>query len=65
MTSHIVLALALIIVLAGIEGTAFVTGLTTMVKDKERSVFVFVSTAIGLWGLIGAAASLVTGLGQI
>ena len=58
-----VLALALTIVLAGISGAAFVTGLISMIKRKERSAFVFLTAAIGLYGLIGAAASLVTGLG--
>jgi len=53
-----VLALALIIVFAGISGATFVTGLISMIKSKERSAFVFVSTAIGLWGLIGTADGL-------
>ena len=57
-----VLALVLTIVLAGISGAAFVTGLISMIQSKERSVFIFVSTAIGLYSLIGADASLVTGL---
>ncbi len=52
-----VLAIALTIVLAGILGAAFVTGLISMTKSKERSAFVFVTTAIGLYGLIGAAVS--------
>jgi len=40
-----VLALALTIVLAGISGAAFVTGLISMIKSKERSAFVFLTTA--------------------
>jgi hypothetical protein len=55
--SILVLALALIIVLAGISGAAFVTRLISMIESKERSVLVFVSTAIDLYGLIGAATS--------
>ncbi len=54
-----VLAAVLTIVLAGISGAAFVTGLISMIKNKERSVLVFVGTAIALWvGLIGAVGSL-------
>jgi hypothetical protein len=55
---NMALANALTIVLAGILGAAFVTGLIGMIKSKERSVFVFVSTAIALLGLIGAIGSL-------
>jgi hypothetical protein len=53
-----VLAFAVVIVAAGISGAAFVTGLISMIKSKERSAFVFVSTAIGLWFLIGSTVSL-------
>ena len=52
------LAVALTIVLAGISGAALVTGLISMIKSKERSAFVFLTTAIGLWGLIGTVTSL-------
>ena len=52
------LAVALTIVGAGLSGAAFVTGLVSMIKCKERSVFVFVTTAIGLYGLIGTTVSL-------
>ncbi len=52
------LAVALTIVLMGISGAAFVTGLMSMIKSKERSVFVFLTTAIGLYGLIGTTGSL-------
>lgn len=52
------LAVALTIVLAGIAGVALVTGLVSIVKSKERSILVFVTTAIGLYGLIGATGSL-------
>jgi len=55
---NMALANALTIVLAGIVGAAFVTGLISVIKSKERSVFVFLTTAIGLWGLIGAIGSL-------
>jgi hypothetical protein len=63
--SNPILALALTIVLAGILGAASATGLISMIKNKERSVLTFVSTAIALWGLIGAVGSLVMGLVQI
>jgi hypothetical protein len=53
-----VLALAVIIIVAGISGAALVTGLISMIKNKERSVFAFVSTAIGLWFLIVTTVSL-------
>ena len=59
---NLVFAIALTIILAGISGVAFVTGLIGMMKRKERSIFVFVSTALGLYGLIGAVASLFIGL---
>ena len=52
------LAVALTIVLTGIAGAAFVTGLIGMIKSKERSAFVFLTTAIGLYGLIGGPGSL-------
>jgi hypothetical protein len=53
-----VLALAVIIAVAGISGAALVTGLISMIKSKERSAFVLVSTAIGLWFLIATTVSL-------
>jgi undecaprenyl pyrophosphate phosphatase UppP len=53
-----VLALAVIIVVAGISGATLVTGLISMIKSKERSVFVFLSTVIGLWFLIATTVSL-------
>ena len=52
------LAVALTIVLADIAGAAFVTGLIGIIKSKERSAFVFLTTAIGLYGLIGTTISL-------
>jgi multidrug transporter EmrE-like cation transporter len=60
-----VLAVVLTIILAGILGAASATGLISIIKNKERSVLTFVSTAIALWGLIGAVGSLVMGLVQI
>jgi tellurite resistance protein TehA-like permease len=53
-----VLALAVIIAVVGISGAALVTGLINMIKSKERSVFAFLSTAIGLWFLIATVVSL-------
>ena len=55
---NMALAYTLTIILAGIVGAAFVTGLISMIKSKERSVFVFLTTAIGLYGLTGATGSL-------
>ena len=49
-----VLAVVLKIILAGMPGAAFVTGLISMIKRKERSVFVLVSMALGLWFLTAA-----------
>jgi hypothetical protein len=48
----------LTIILASMSGAAFITGLISMIKRKERSFFVFVSTALGLYFLIGNVASL-------
>ncbi len=52
------LAVALTIVDTGIAVAALVTGLISMIKSKERSALVFVTTAIGLYGLIGGTGSL-------
>jgi len=52
------LAYTLTIVLAGIAGAAFVTGLVSIIKSKERSILVFVAMAIGLYSLIGGTLSL-------
>jgi len=49
-----VLAVVLKIIFAGMPGAVFVTGLLSMIKRKERSVFVLVSMALGLWFLIAA-----------
>ena len=55
---NMALAYALTTVLAGILVVAFVTGLISIIKRKERSILVFVVMAIALWGLIGAIGSL-------
>ena len=52
---NLALAYALTIVVAGIGGAALVTGLISIIKSKERSIFVFVTTAIGFYSLFGAA----------
>ena len=49
-----VLAVVLKIILAGIPLAALVTGLTSMIKLKERAVLVLISIAVGLWFLMGA-----------
>ncbi|MBI2670751.1 hypothetical protein HYX18_02130 [Candidatus Woesearchaeota archaeon] len=47
------LVLTIPIFLAGISGIlAFFTGIISIVKSKERSVLVFLATAIGLFVLI-------------
>ena len=49
---------ALGIVGAGISGAAFVTSLISLIKSRERSILVFLATAIGLSGLIGCTTGL-------
>jgi len=47
------LVLTIPIFLAGISGIfAFIIGLISIIKSKERSVLVFIATAIGLFVLI-------------
>jgi cytochrome bd-type quinol oxidase subunit 2 len=47
------LLMPIIIIPAGVCGVAaFVTGIISIIKSKERSVFVFFSTAIGLFVLL-------------
>jgi uncharacterized membrane protein YhdT len=48
-----VLAVILTIVFVGMSGAALVTGLISMIKNRERSVLVFVSMVIGFWGVLG------------
>ena len=43
---------ALAIGFAGISGAAFVTGLVGIIKKRERSILVFLTTAIGLFAVI-------------
>ena len=52
------LAYTLTVVLTGISVAAFVIGLLSIMKRKERSILVFVAMAIGLCSLIGGATSL-------
>ena len=47
-----VLGVILTIVLVGMSGAALVTGLISMIKNRERSVLVFVGMVIGLWGVL-------------
>ena len=53
-----IFALAVIIIVMGISGAAVVTGLISIIKSKDRSVFAFLSTAIGLWFLTVTTVSL-------
>jgi len=48
-----VLAVILTIVFVGMSGAAFTTGLISMIKNRERSVLVFVGMVIGFWGVLG------------
>ncbi len=52
------LSYALTTVAAGIAVAAFVTGIVSIMKGKERSILVFVAMAIGLYGLIGGIVAL-------
>ena len=52
------LAYTLTIVLTGTAVAAFVTGLISIIKGKDRPILVFVAMAIGLYSLIGGTASL-------
>jgi len=46
------LVLTIPILLAGISGvSAFLTGIISIIKNKERSVFVFMTTTIGFFVL--------------
>ncbi len=55
---NMALAYGLTIVDTGIAVAAFITGLISIIKSKERSVLVFLATVIGLYGLIGGIGSL-------
>jgi uncharacterized protein YacL len=45
----------LAIIFVGIGGAAFITGLISVIKHKERSILVYIGMAITFWwGLIGA-----------
>ncbi len=54
---NMALATTLTIVATGIGAAAFVTGLISIIKSKERSVLVFMTTAIGLYSLIGGTVT--------
>ena len=55
---NMALAYTLTIVLTGTAVAAFVTGLISIIKGKDRSILVFVAMAISLYSLIGGTASL-------
>ena len=54
------LAYTLTVVLTGISVAAFVIGLLSIMKRKERSILVFVATVFGLYSLFGGATSLLS-----
>ena len=48
----------LAIIGVGIGGAAFITGLISVIRHKERSILVFIGMAITFWwGLIGAVGA--------
>jgi len=54
-------SLAIPILLAGISGiAAFITGLISIIREKERSVSVYLAVAIGLVVLIVALANIIS-----
>ena len=55
---NMALAYTLTAILTVIAVAAFVTGLISIIKRKERAILVFVSMAIGLYGLVGGIGSL-------
>ena len=57
------LAYTLTIIVVGMAVVAFVTGLISIIKSKERAVLVFAAMAIGLYGLIGGSITRL-GLGK-
>ncbi len=54
---NMALAYTLTIVATCIAVAAFVTGLISIIKSKERFILVFVAMAIGLYSLIGGIVS--------
>lgn len=55
---NMALAYGLTIIDTGIAVAAFAMGLISIIKNKERSVLVFLATAISLYGMIGGTGSL-------
>jgi hypothetical protein len=55
---NMALAYSLTAILTGIAAAAFITGLISTTKKKERSVIVFVAMAISLYSMIGGIVSL-------
>ena len=54
-------SLAIPILLAGISGiAAFITGLISIIREKERSVSVYLAVAIGLIVLVVAFAQIIS-----
>ncbi len=51
------MAFAYGLAISGIGTAAFVTGLISIIKSKERSILVFLTTVIGLYSLIGGIVS--------
>jgi hypothetical protein len=55
---NMALAYALTAVVAGIAAAAFITGLISATRNKERSIFVFIAMVIGLYSLIAGILAL-------
>ena len=54
-------SLAIPILLAGISGiAAFITGLMSIIREKERSISVYLAVAVGLIVLIVALAQIIS-----
>ena len=50
--SNFTFAVNLTIIVVAIGGAALITGLVGILKSKERAILVFLSTAIGLYGVM-------------
>ena len=56
------LDIILTLILAGIAGGAFFTGIVALIKNRESATTVFLATGIGFYGFVGSVISLFRGL---
>lgn len=54
---NMALAITFSIIVTAIGVAAFVTGIMSIVRDKERSISVFIAALIGFYSLFGSALS--------